>query len=143
MRALLNFLRRPAGDRRYLLRCLWLVALVRAGLTLSSYKRLSERLVDRSAAGQGSPGQLARAAWGIGRAARLVPGATCLTQALAGQILLSRQGIASAIRLGIDRSKTDHIEAHAWLVSGDRLVLGGTEKSLQRYVPLTEFGNRG
>lgn len=142
MRSLHSFFRRPARDRLFLLRCLALLALVRTGLTVSSYKLLAGKLVNREAAGEASAGQLARVAWGIDRAARFVPGATCLTQALSGQILLSRQGVASSIRLGIDRNKTENIEAHAWLVSGDRVVLGGTEQSLERYTPLTEFGNR-
>jgi hypothetical protein len=142
MRRLHSFFRRPLDDRLFLLRCLTLLAVVRAGLTVTSYKLISEKLVDRAAEGEASPAQLARIAWGIDRAAWFVPGATCLTQALSGQILLSRQGVSSTIRLGIDRTQTETIEAHAWLVSGDRIVLGGTEQSLERYVPLTEFGNR-
>jgi hypothetical protein len=42
--------------------------------------------------------------------------------------------------VGVSSSSPGRIEAHAWLVSGDYIVLGGTEESLQRYNRLAEFG---
>lgn len=48
----------------------------------------------------------------------------CLVQALAAQRWLRRQGIGSAIHVGV-RSAPPAIDAHAWLTIGDKVVLGG------------------
>ncbi len=56
-------------------------------------------------------------------AARFVPGATCLTQALALRALLARRGRASTLTLGV-RNPVGALEAHAWLEAGGRIVLG-------------------
>lgn len=78
-----------------------------------------------------------RVAWAIGRAARLTPGATCLVQAMAGRKLLALKGFTSCIRIGVRGSGTGAgFEAHAWLISGDLVVLGGSVTELSDYVPI-------
>lgn len=59
----------------------------------------------------------------IRRVSRLVPGATCLTQAVAGQILLQRNGYHATLRLGV-RSGVQSFAAHAWLEQNGRRILG-------------------
>jgi len=140
MRKIAKFLRLRTADQLFLAGCLVTVGLVRLGLTVLSYRFVRRWLVRATAEESASSGELNRLAWGVRQASRLVPGATCLTQALSGQILLSRHGKASQIRVGVSSSGPGRIEAHAWLVSGDHIVLGGTEKSLQRYTRLAEFG---
>jgi hypothetical protein len=49
---------------------------------------------------------------------------TCLVQAIAGALLLRRRGIATTIRLGVNRTD-GNLAAHAWLLVGDTIVLGG------------------
>ena len=75
--------------------------------------------------------------WMSAAAARLVPYASCLTQALSGQYLLARQGNASKIRIGIERDTGTQLKAHAWLMSGDQIVLGG---SIDRFAHLVDHG---
>lgn len=65
---------------------------------------------------------LARA---VRRAARFVPGATCLPQALAGYVLFARHGAPCAIRIGVRKSADRALEAHAWLEREGRVVVGG------------------
>ena len=68
-------------------------------------------------------------------AGRHLPGAgTCLTQALAAEVLLRRQGYPSLLHIGVLRGEEGQLEAHAWLKSGDKVVIGGGE--LERYTPL-------
>jgi transglutaminase superfamily protein len=121
----------------FLARCLLVVATVRLGLTLFSYnhvRRLVTRLDAREAAGIAD---LRRVAWGVAAAARLVPCASCLTQALSGQYILARQGNASKIRIGIERDTGAELKAHAWLMSGNHIVLGG---SLDGFAHLVDRG---
>ena len=84
---------------------------------------------------------LAEIAWSVRNAARMVPGATCLTQASAGQLLLARRGYTSTIRLSVpNKSDTPgRLAPHAWLMSGDTIVLGGTSADYARHRALHDF----
>jgi Transglutaminase-like superfamily len=63
----------------------------------------------------------------VRRASRLVPGATCLTPALAGRILLGRGGHPRELRVGAAKSPASGFEAHAWLEHRGQVVLGGLD----------------
>ncbi len=75
-----------------------------------------------------------RTAARVTRVARRVPGATCLTQALATQVLLAWHGHGGAtVRLGV-RREGDALLAHAWLEHRGQVVIGGPD--VGAYVPL-------
>ena len=80
-----------------------------------------------------------RVAWGVRAASRLIPGATCLTQALAGQYLLGRAGIEFTVRIGVNANGEKGFAAHAWLVSGGTILLGATTKDPAAFTPLTDL----
>lgn len=102
-----------------------------------------DRLV--AAAGPGSVGSEkadARAAAAARRVARLAPrmpfATTCLVRAVAGALLLRRRGLRDVtIRLGVRRSGGT-LEAHAWLIHGGVVLLGGGE-TLDGYTPLADL----
>jgi hypothetical protein len=77
-----------------------------------------------------------RIGWSIDRAARFVPGATCLVQAMAGQRILALKGHGAEIHVGVRNGVERGFEAHAWLASGDEIVLGGTAEELGSYSTL-------
>lgn len=79
-------------------------------------------------------------AWAVTTAARYVPGATCLTQALAAQRLHTRSGCATELRLGATKGPDDVFRAHAWLERGDRVVVGGEERDAYAAFPRLPFG---
>jgi Transglutaminase-like superfamily len=66
-----------------------------------------------------------RLAWAVSVAGSVIPGATCLVQALVLQAVLERSGQESQIHLGVNRGT--FLKAHAWVVVGDRTVLGRPE----------------
>jgi hypothetical protein len=70
----------------------------------------------------------------VSTAARYVPRATCLTQALALHVLLKRRKLQSRIRVGVAKDEMGFLEAHAWVESGDRVVIG--EPNLSHYTPM-------
>lgn len=113
------------------------VMLVRLGLSLTGHARLRDALLPGVAGsrGQDTP---ARIVWAVRRAAQVVPGASCLTQALAAQVMLARRGWASALVIGVDRGG-DAFAAHAWLEIDGRPVLGGTDASLAGHARLARF----
>jgi Transglutaminase-like superfamily len=65
-----------------------------------------------------------------------VPRATCLTQALAGRILLTHYGYPAIVHVGVTRAEGagNTFHAHAWLESDGKVIIGESEVP---YVPLT------
>ncbi|HWK65878.1 MAG TPA: lasso peptide biosynthesis B2 protein [Rhizobiaceae bacterium] len=139
MKALRRFLALNGSEMLFLAGCVATVAAVRLGLTVLSYRRMRAWFPVAPAQGVPTAGDLRRVAWGVRNAARLVPRASCLTQALAGQFILARQGNSSRVRIGVARDDQGRFLAHAWLVSEDRIVLGGAEQNVRGFTPLTDL----
>jgi hypothetical protein len=135
-----KFLRLSTADKLLLARCLLTVAVVRLGLSLWSYRTL-RRWLPRTTAGAEATGASARRiVWGVDVASRLVPAATCLVKAFAAQLILARAGYRSQLRIGVGSDADGKFIAHAWLICGERVLLGGAPHALRRYVRLTDFG---
>ena len=75
----------------------------------------------------------------VARAARYVPGATCLTQAIAAQFMLGRCGVSSIVHIGMFQGPEGKPRAHAWLVVGSQVVLNRDGIDLSQCVPLTDL----
>lgn len=133
MRRLKRFARRPPADRRFLLRAWFLIAAIRVGLWLAPLD-LVRRAALQSAQNPRRCSAADRIAWSVITAARYFPRASCLTQALAAQALLTGSGHASRIEIGVAKDDASRFEAHAWVVCNGSIVLGGREAS--RYTPL-------
>lgn len=80
-----------------------------------------------------------RVAWAVERAAVLVPASTCLVRALTAEVMLRRRGHDAQLHLGVARSGAS-LEAHAWLESDGRAVIGGDEAA--DYVALPPLSGR-
>lgn len=79
-----------------------------------------------------------RTARAVSRAKRRLPfDSTCLQTALATQKLLARQGVASAVRVGIDRVDAP---AHAWVEVGDLVI--DDQGISARFMPFAAPGAR-
>lgn len=137
-----------AAQTRGLRKLVWfaaalpVVASVRLGLNVLGYRRLSRIIPENTLFPPASPELAARCRWAVERAAGLVPGATCLTQALAGRFLLARRRAGSTITIGVAPKETGGFRAHAWLRSGEQVVLGGTQEDLRDFTELAELGVR-
>jgi hypothetical protein len=131
----------PPTDRLLLREALTLLTVVRCGLVVLPFSALRRMLhgyatpggdphalrvaVERRAVERNVP---ARVAWAMGALSRRAPGpTTCLAQALVADALLRRRGERSALRIGV-RKRADAapgpITAHAWVESGDLIVVG-------------------
>jgi hypothetical protein len=75
-----------------------------------------------------------RIARSVARAAKIVPGATCLPQALAAAEMLRFHGHACELRIGL-RQENERVSAHAWIEVNGRVVLG-SESSKDEFTPL-------
>ena len=112
---------------------------LKPGLSCVSDPRRADPIPDPAL--PASRADLAEVAWSVRNAARLVPGATCLTQASAGQLLLARRGLATTIRLSVpaQAAAPGRLAPHAWLMAGDIIVLGGTAEDYTRHRTLHDF----
>jgi hypothetical protein len=144
LRRLRSFAALSALERGLALRAIGWLALTRAALVLVSFGRLRrwvERgdLPRRPSAPADWPRSVRRA---VSRAARTLPGSTCLAQSLVAERLLRAGGHAARLTLGVARGPVSGAErgldAHAWVESGGVLVAGDAE--LERYTQLATFG---
>ncbi len=63
--------------------------------------------------------------WAVNIATRYTPGgAKCLVRALTTQLLLTRYGYSHQLHIGVAKSSTDTLEAHAWVECQGRVVVG-------------------
>jgi len=90
------------------------------------YQRFDRALAWAADRGRGThtPDELR---WAVAAAARRIPGATCLVQALALQRLLAQSGHRSQLRIGVDKAGAE-FDAHAWLMLEGEPWFGHTEK---------------
>lgn len=118
-----------------LLRATILLYTVRLALWTVSFEKL-RRVVDSVTHGCFRPANRYSAdqlSWAVRAASRYVPHATCLAQPVILHILLRREGLQSTVCIGV-RKEVGQFEAHAWVESQDRVVIG--DSGLQRYAAI-------
>jgi hypothetical protein len=67
-------------------------------------------------------------------AARFIPRGSCLTQALAMEVLMRRAGFRPRLEIGLMRNADGTVSAHAWIENEGRVVIG--DGALDRFEPL-------
>lgn len=125
------------ADYRLLTESMLLVGAIGMGLRLLPFptvRRLLTRLAKPSAASPKT--QLSSTdpiVWAVTVASCYIPQATCLTQALATKVLLGRRGYPTVVHIGVARSETGQFQAHAWVESKGRVVIGGLVTQYTRF----------
>jgi hypothetical protein len=123
-----------SADRRLLCEAAVRLAFVRIGLYAVGFAVLRRWLGLRQPAADttqpsdsaSGPAEVAgRVAWAVQAAARRIPGATCLVQALVAEAMLRRRGYEPALHFGV-RQRPDRrsIDAHAWIELNGAVVVG-------------------
>ena len=113
---------------------LWLWFFRLRDLTLPYWltrKWISEEVADSPAEGLANDTLIREVTSTIRRCKRYVPGATCLTKALAARAVLRHYGQDARIRIGVAKSDT-LIDAHAWVAVDGRIIFG-KQPNLSRY----------
>ena len=123
-RTIRSFLSATPSERRLAFRALATVIWVRARLTVSSFPTVDRLTNERPVRASVGPNSAARIGSAVAAVSAYVPGASCLTQALATRVLLAEGGHPSNLRLGMARID-GRIQAHAWLESDGTIVVGG------------------
>ena len=138
--------RNSLSDQTLLISALARVCFVRLGLWVLPFRVVKERVEKIIVSANSSSGAPAtqdlrvvlKVASSVRRASRYVPSATCLTQALATQILLARRGQVSRLRIGVSKGQEGELKAHAWVESQGRIIIGQT-KDLPSYTILNRL----
>lgn len=140
-----KLLQLPAREQFYLAEVICLVGLTRLGLWVLPFRtevwllsKTSQIAVNRK---RSHTIAVTRIAWAVRASSRIIPQATCLTQALAAQFLLTRQGHPADLRIGVAKNSAGQLEAHAWVESDGQIVIGGVE-SPRRFTAFPSLSNR-
>lgn len=132
------------GDYALLIRAIFLVAAIRAGLVLTSFRRVSETLEkrvngDRPASSSGTENsgeEVRRLVWAVSRATRVIPtDKPCLSQALALRYMMARREMETELVIGVAKNEDKTLRAHAWVEMEGTILIGGGS-SRKRYTPL-------
>ena len=135
-----KFLTLPAAERAALVRAWGLLWSARLGLWVLPFPAIRRWAGKKVPSGPPTGLPVERLAWSVSAASHLVPRATCLTQALAGQALLARHGHPARLHLGVARGEAGQFEAHAWLEAEGQVILGDRERA--RFTPLTTLSGQ-
>jgi hypothetical protein len=129
-----NFAKLDSSKRRLLLRAVAAIAAVRLALNLLPFHWLERLLIRRWRAVESSPvAAVADVVWAVQAAARRMPAATCLVQALAALRLLDGAGHDAVLTIGTLRPGQRNLTAHAWVSHHGQVILGGP---VEEYTPL-------
>ncbi len=126
-----------------LAQCLFRLARFRILLSRRGYKPVLQEI--RRQSGTEEPYIDPRVlVWAIRKSARIVPGASCLTQSLTAAYRLGRSGQPYTMRIGVKSAGTSStgqgaIDAHAWVIHDGAVILGGTEQEIGAYTPIVDL----
>ncbi len=138
MRLIRRYLACPSTKRRLLSRAVLVLVGVRIGLLILPFRavtRLVARLARPLANAEPEPWLRDQIVWAVNRANRLVPGKrTCLPEALAGQIMLTRRGFPARLQIGVKKGEDGKLIAHAWVEDRGTVVIGGPASQIRDYV---------
>jgi hypothetical protein len=138
MKSLWKLFRLESSERRFLLRTAFVVWVARLGLwvvPLTTLRRAVAKLTPPEPISLESSAKIEKIVWAVTVASHYVPAATCLTQALAGQILLAQHGEPAVLQIGVAKNEMGKLVAHAWVESRGRIVIGDS-RELLRYTRL-------
>lgn len=124
------------SDRRLVLEATALIAVVGIGLRLLRYLTL-RRILDRCSATRSArhsdPQIIDRVPWAVTAVSARMRSATCLVQALAGEVMLRRRGVDCVLRIGVRADRG--FEAHAWVECQGAVAIGAVDH-LATFQPL-------
>ena len=147
-----RFLYLAWAERWLLLEAIWWLGVARAAILTLPFRWLMRGLQQQM--GTTSPlidepvtlAQRQQIAWALAVTSRRTPWwSNCLTQALAGTIMLRRRKLSSTLYLGVykgnamGKDQPASFSAHAWLRSGTLILTG--DGQLEQFAVLTTFSD--
>jgi len=142
MKNLLKFFHLPFAEKKLFFHALYLLVVYRIRLQMSPIQDLFLRVQSHSQttlptiSGPVSPVRIARL---IRIASHFILRSTCLSEALAGQVLFASYGYKTNLHIGVAKdAENSSFEAHAWLSFEGKILIGGIP-DLLRFKELSSF----
>jgi len=135
-----KLLKLTRGNHRLLIKTFLLLASIRIGLHLLSFKVLM-RMIRKACQTDfqsvvAAPSPVENIAQAVDGISRYMPGKTkCLARALTAKVLLHQQGYVPKLQIGVAKSDHGSLEAHAWIEYEGQIVIGNL-RDLSRFIPL-------
>ena len=144
MESVRNFFRLPFRKKRLIIEAAIFMLFTDLGLHLTSFQKLQSFYQHifrpKKVRSQTNFPDKSEIAWAIETTGqKLFEDDTCLVIALAGQSLLNYYGIPAKLLLGCLLGDEKTIFAHAWVESDGEVLIGGTEREISKYTPLTDL----
>jgi hypothetical protein len=140
MRLITRYKQLSGGERRPFFRAFILIIAIRFALLALPYSLTRGLVKGVRKRGQSAceldRRSISQVSWAVEASSHHIPGATCLIQAIATQLLLRRLGQASELHLGVARNAEGDFEAHAWIEAQGRIIQGGAIEGFHRYCQL-------
>ena len=116
----------PTSDQRMLPRAAAVVASVRIALWVLPFRWVCGFVCGLPVSPNTREGNsVSSLEWIVRVVSRQIPMASCLTQALALRWLLVRAGHRASLHIGVAKDDARGFEAHAWVESRNKILLGG------------------
>jgi hypothetical protein len=135
-----NFLKLKSSEKMILIKALFLLWIVRIMLSILPFKVIKQIIKKFTVIPNNNAPKypIEKLTWSINVMSSYTPKVTCLNQALAAKILLSQYHYPSDVKVGVSKDE-GKFEAHAWLESDNKLILGRSEKI---YIPILNMGEK-
>jgi Transglutaminase-like superfamily len=143
MQQLHKVLNLSVPERQLLIHTFVLLGTIRLGLWLLSFQTL-QNLLERASQkprklALSEPLPIGKITEAVHRSCRYMPGQVkCLAQALTTQVLMKQHGYPSELRIGVTKGESGKLEAHAWIESQGKVVIGHL-RDLPRYIPMSSL----
>lgn len=123
-------------EHKILLATSILITAIRLGLWLLPFQKLLVLLDKFSHLNITRRVSLKKILWSVNAVSRyIMPGVKCLARALTTQVLMKRYGYKPKLQIGVAKTGTGELEAHAW-VEFEGIVAIGNVPDISRFIPL-------
>jgi len=136
MRRIHKFLNLSSDQRRLLIKTWVLLGVIRLGLELfpfSTFRKLLSKLTPILVLFKKDFSK-EYLVWSVAVVSPYIPKTTCLAQALTAQLLIQLAGHRACLHIGVNHGTGGCLEAHAWVESQGRILIGGFD--INRYTHL-------
>ncbi len=127
MSKLLKFVNLPSQEKALFCRAIYNLIVFRFKLIYTPTKYLFEQVTNFSCSPPKNCSPCVppeRIACLINQASRCVPFSTCLSKALVGSLLFTKNGCPVDLHIGVFINDSKQLEAHAWLSYDNKIVIG-------------------